>query len=312
MARTIPGSTRGNNCQYFAGDEIANLKVSAQVVRWRELTPSHVDDLATKIANEGQRNPAWIRRQANGDPELLAGRHRRAAIIKINDDLEFYGLTEPLRFWTVFHDLDDEQCLIASYRENDALPMTIVDMAHAIAHWSDLGWDGKRIADTLSSPHRRVRPTDVSRMKLIHRLPHDIKMALHLGVLTAQAAYLIIGTGGDNEELLETFRQLTAGEISKAELSAMVTGKQREKGKIVKRTMGELTALLGAVVGEKSATMLRWLEGYEDVAGEVLGIFRQDDDMPWSAATEYPVPPADAPVEIATSTEVEVGDEPQG
>lgn len=276
MARKIPGTTRGDNAYFFSGDEIANLPVSAQVVRWQQLTESHVSDLATKIAAEGQRNPVWIRKQANGMPELLDGRHRRAAVLQINAHLDDYGLEDPLRLSASFHDLDDEQCLVASFRGNDGLPMTPVDLASAVNHMTTLGWDGKRIAAALSSPHRKLVPSRVSRLKHIHRLPHDIKLALHTGKLPEQTAFLIMATGGNNEELLETYRQLAAGELSKAELRAKIDGKQRAEGKLVKRTVAELVGMLGAVTGKKSAVMLQWLAGHEGVAGEVLEIFRED------------------------------------
>lgn len=265
MAANLPGASRASSTYKFEGPEIAALAVSPQLVRWEDLDHDHVLDLATKIAHEGQIQPVIVRKSANGRPELVAGRHRRAAIIHLNDHLSDYGKTSPFPLKAIFHELSDEDALLASFQENAGKPPTVMDLAKAVINFTRLEWDNAKIAAKMSTPWNRVTQARVSQLKAYIRLPHKVQSLLHRGIIPESCARAMLTIGLDGEAMEEMAGQIERGEMKPGEVVALAAKEKRARGKKARRSIKDVRELLERMVGEwdsdKAVNMLSWLDG---------------------------------------------------
>lgn len=256
MAATLEGASRGSSTYKFEGDEIANLTVSPQLVRWEELDQDHVDFLALDIALHGQQSPGLVRRGANGKPELVAGRHRRAAILKINEDPTAYSLPAPIPFIATYQALDEESAIRASFAENTGKPLSIMDLAHAATRFSAFDWDNAKIASIISTPWHKVSAARVSQLKAYMRLPRAVQRLLHRGELPESAARAMLTMGLDSDAMVEMIETLKPGEII-----AESKRSQRAKGKKARRSLLDVRETLERIGTDKAMDMLSWLDG---------------------------------------------------
>lgn len=267
----------------LTGDEISSLRESPQLVRWGGVDPDHVHYLATLIAAQGQQSPVVVRR-VDGEYELIAGRHRRAAVLRINTSPGEYGLTSPVPLLAVSRKLSDEAAIRASFAENTGRPLTCMDLAHTAESLAALEWPTKTIAAVMSTPHHRISPSRVSQLRSLMRLPERIQAMLHAKSLPESAARAILRLGMDDSAMETVADQLIEGTLRAGEIVAWGNEARRGDGKKVKRTMYDLRTMLEEIAGEtgsaKAADMLSWLDG--EFAGEkgdeiVRGIFADDD-----------------------------------
>jgi ParB-like chromosome segregation protein Spo0J len=258
--------------------DIASLQEFAQVGRWGELNQAHVDYLAVEIARDGQRAPVLVRTGPNGKPELVAGRHRKAAVLQINGDLETYGRTEPLPLFYVLQEMDDMAAAQAAFAENTGLPLTCMDLAKAVMSYSNMGWNDEKIAQTLNAPHHKVSKTRVSQLRSLIRLPHSIQESLHRGTMPESAARALIALQIDREEMETIAEKLRKGEMRAAELSSRAAQERRAKGKRVKRTINDLRVKLDDLSTQKSLDFLAWLDGEVNDDEVVDEIFAEEGE----------------------------------
>lgn len=272
MAATLEGASRGSSTYKFEGDEIANLAVSPQLVRWEELDEAHVDFLALDIAVHGQQSPGLVRRGASGKPELVAGRHRRAAILKINEDPSAYHLPAPIPFIATYQALDEESAIRASFAENTGKPLSVMDLAHAATRFSAFNWDNAKIASIISTPWHRVTPARVSQLKAYMRLPRAVQLLLHRGELPESAARAMLTMGLDADAMVEMVEALKPGEII-----AESKRSQRAKGKRARRGTPDVRELCERLRTGKAMDFLSWLDGEVKEDTRVEEIFADDD-----------------------------------
>lgn len=279
MARALAGATRSGTEYLFAGDEIAALRAIDQI-RWEQLTPDHVDELAKSIAAVGQQDPILVRLAADGKPELVAGQHRRAAILQINADPSVYGAPGPLRMSAVFRDLDDEQALLAAYSENaHTRPLTAVDLAHTAHRFKAFDWTDKRIAEAMTTSHDRITQPRISQLLKLHRAPHAIKQALHGGAINESAVRAILATGRPPDEMIILAEGVAAGEMTVRQIAESNADEKRTGGKVVKRTLAEVESFLRALDTHDAGLLLSWINGAADVdQSAVIAIFKQDTE----------------------------------
>ena len=274
MAVTIKGTTRADAFK-FVGDDIAKLEESPQVARWGGVDNEHVVFLAQEIAAHSQTTPVLIRKRADGAPELVAGRHRRAAVLLINEDPGAYGLPGPVPLKATYADLDEEEAFRASVVENTGRPLTCMDLAHAAIQMSKvLDWEGAKIAEALTTSFRKVSPSRVSQLKALNGLPMSIKRRLHKGTLKESVARAMLRLQLSGEELEKLAKQLEDGEIKPAEITAMANKKRRGEGKKVKRSLSELLALLEELGTNASAELYNWLSGDDVTMKRLKEIFK--------------------------------------
>ena len=274
MAVTIKGTARSDAFK-FIGDEIAKLEESPQVARWGGTDNEHVAFLAQEIAAHGQTTPVLIRKRADGAPELVAGRHRKAAIMLINEDPSQYGLPGPVPLKAVYVDLDEEEAFRASIVENTGRPLTCMDLAHAAVQMSKvLDWEGAQIAEALTTSFRKVSPSRVSQLKALNSLPMSIKRRLHKGTLKESVARAMLRLQLPAEELEDLAKRLEDGEIKPAQITAMANKKRRGEGKKVKRSLSELLSLLEELGTNASADVYNWLNGDDVTTKRLKEIFK--------------------------------------
>lgn len=260
-------------------EEISDLAEFAQVGRWGDLNQDHVNYLAVEIARDGQRAPVLVRTGPNGKPELVAGRHRKAAIIQINEDLETYGKSEPIPLLYIIQEMDDIGAAKAAFAENTGLPLTCMDLSKAVASYSNMGWDDSRIAETISAPHHKVGRSRVSQLRSLIRLPLKIQQALHDGRLPESAARALISLGIDREEMEGIANDIEAGRMKTAEIGARARAQKRSKGKKAQRTIYELRNILNELSTTKALNLLAWLDGElpdDDIIEEIM---REEDEV---------------------------------
>lgn len=283
MAATLEGASRGSSTYKFEGPEIEALAVSPQLVRWEELDQDHVDFLALDIAKHGQQSPGLVRRGANGKPELVAARHRRAAVLKINADPGAYGLPGPIPFIATYQALDEESAIRASFAENTGKPLTVMDLAQAASRFSAFDWDNTKIASIISTPWHKVSAARVSQLKSYIRLPHKVQSLLHRGLLPESAARAMLTMGLDAEAMTEMVEQVERGFMKPGEIVAESKRNQRAKGKRARRSNLDLRELLEGMESEKADKMLDWLDGTLKSDEEIRKIFadhnESDDEL---------------------------------
>lgn len=188
-AKKVQGAKSSNIAYTFDPQEIEALAVEDQKVRFGT-DQDHVDELAKSIASKGQRTPCLIRLDVNNNPILVAGRHRRLAVLQINNNLKSYGLTEPLALKATLITADDEESLQAAYDENTGLKLSIVDLAVAAAAFQAQheDWDSQRIAEAMSHANHKVTRQMAARLLRIARMPKAIKDALHTNKIKVSTA----------------------------------------------------------------------------------------------------------------------------
>lgn len=277
MTKKLVGATRSGTEYSFAGDEIATLRAIDQI-RWQKLTPGHVDELAKSIAKVGQQDPVLVRLAGDNKPELVAGQHRRAAILQINADPSAYGVPGPLRMSAVFRDLDDEQALLAAYSENaHTRPLTAVDLAHTAHRFKAFGWTDKRIAEAMTTSHCRIAQPRVSQLLKLHRAPHAIKQALHGGAIKESAVRSILATGRPPDEMIILAEGVAAGEMTVRQIAESNADEKRADGAVVKRTLPEVESFLTALGTDDALLLLSWISGATDVdQSAVIAIFKKE------------------------------------
>lgn len=275
MARTLAGATRSGTEYFFAGDEIAALRAIDQI-RWEKLTSDHVDELAKSIAAVGQQDPILVRLAADGKPELVAGQHRRAAILQINADPGAYGAPGPLRMSAVFRDLDDEQALLAAYSENaHTRPLTAIDLAHTAHRFKAFGWTDKRIAEAMTTSHCRITQPRISQLLKLHRAPHAIKQALHGGAIKEAAVRAILATGRPPDEMIILAEGIAAGEMTVRQIAESNADGKRADGAVFKRTLAEVESFLTELDTPDALLLLSWINGAPDVDESVIAVFKK-------------------------------------
>lgn len=279
MTIKLTGATRATAYR-FSGDEIATLAESPQLVRWGGLTEEHVAWLATDIAARGQQTPVLVRRSDDGKPELVAGRHRRAAILRVNADPAAYGLEPDASIDLLAHyrELSDDVAVIkSSFAENTGRPLTCMDLAQGAYQLSELGWPNKVIAETLSTSHKRITPSRVSQLKDLMQLPERVQMALHQGRLpeSAARAMLRLQLNATTMEMMAT--QLEEGEIKAGDITALANDARRQAGKMIRRTLYELKTKLDEMGTAKAMDLLAWMDGELKSDKRVEEIFAEED-----------------------------------
>lgn len=274
MAVTIKGAKRGDLSK-FEGEAINQLEESTQLARWAGTDNEHVVSLARSIAEHGQTTPVLIRKRGDGTPELVAGRHRKAAIQLINEDPSEYGLPGPVPLLAVYKELDDSEAFKASIEENTGRPLSCMDLSYAAIQMSKvLDWESAAIAEALTTSFRKVSPSRVSQLKALNSLPMSIKRRLHKGTLKESVARAMLRLQLGAEELEALAKQLEDGEIKPSEITAMANQKRRGEGKKVKRSLSELLALLEELGTNSSADVYNYMNGDDVPMKRLKEIFK--------------------------------------
>jgi ParB family chromosome partitioning protein len=279
MSTKLDGAAR-TDAYRFEGEEIANL-AEFQQIRFGGLDEDQVESLARKIAREGQRRNVLVRKRADGQPELVDGRNRKAAILRINANLSEYGVPRPLPLLATYRAMSDEEAARAAFGENnDGLPIKFMDLAISAARFENFGWDRPTIAAVMSTPHRPITPARISQLLALVPLPRPVQDALHSGALPESVARQMIRLKLGATEMERVSREVIAGRMKAADLTSEANSRRRSEGRKLKRTLPDLRARLTALGTDRAMDMLAWLNG--DVPGEdaIDGLFADPEPAP--------------------------------
>jgi ParB-like chromosome segregation protein Spo0J len=289
MPTKLEGASRIDDFK-FEGEEIRNLAELPQI-RFGDLLEDHLESLARKIAREGQRRNVLVRKRANGTPELVDGRYRKAAILRINDNLPEYDTPflggKPLPLLATYRVMTDEQALKAAFGENaDGLPVSVMDLVASAARFENCGSSRAEIAAILSTPRREILPGRVGQLLALAPLPRKVQDALHVGTLKEVVARQMIRLKLDAAEMERVAGEVAAGRMKAGDLTAQANSRRREAGRKLKRTLPELKARLTALDTDRALDLLAWLNGETPGEDAIDGIFA--DPEPASGPRRVP------------------------
>lgn len=274
----------------FEGEEIKRLQEVPQIGRWSPpgksgLNDEHVRFLAKDIAKNGQRQPVGCKKGPSGDPLLFMGRHRKAAILLINEDPSKWEgplgtpLSDPLPLLYIYQNLSDEEAIDASIKENTGLPLSVVDLAATAAKLDRvLGYSNDRIAEILSTPHHRVSPTRVIILKSYMRLPLAVLVKLHNKSIPESAAKAMLALKLDGPAMEEMASELEKGNIKAGQIIAMEAEESRKRGRKRRRSIKDVYELLGECDTADSDDFKSWLDGEHNNTERVMQIFTRCED----------------------------------
>jgi len=319
-ASKVEGAKSQRGYFKFEGEAIDNLDVSPNIGRFEELTDSHVDKLALSIFHEGQKVPVIIRSGPTKQPQLIAGRHRRAAVILVNQTIDRYiadeftdkpeteltelqaaivarGTHDKFPLNAIFNNLSDIDAVKTSLIENrDNLPPTCIDIATAIANLENLAMTNNDIARTL-----QMHATRISQLKAYIPLPREIKHDVHNGIVPESTLKVLLrhdwnGKGKDaTDDMVTTWRALRDKSLSVKEFKQTVLNEKRTKGEVIKRSGGDLRDLLIKVKSVEARLMIRWLDGEVGSDDEIVELFNL---TPLPEKDSDPTPVADTATAI--------------
>jgi ParB/RepB/Spo0J family partition protein len=260
MARKLEGASHIDAWSYGPEElhrirEVLNLRHGLR----------NIEELAGQIAKDGQLQLGLVRINAQGEPVLIAGHRRAAAIRLINEDPSRFGLAGPLGFNVRVKKATDEEAIELNLSENlDRDDLSPVDKAFAARQLEEiLGWDRKRIAARL-----RVGESRISGLLTIFEHSQRIINLIHEGrIKEAQAKHF----KGLPEEQINAFAdRIEAGE-KPAKVVAETKEAHRSAGSKKARTLAEARTALKEAKSDRAFNLLCWLDGDPTVSlDEVL------------------------------------------
>jgi ParB-like chromosome segregation protein Spo0J len=284
-----PVRLRPSEVILFYGDDILFLPVTPQVGRWGDLNQAHIQYLAREIARDGQTQPCHIRKGPSG-PELVTGRHRRAAVLEINESLGREGgspyltalgtpISDPIPLKCLYANVTEDRAVKLAFQENTGLPLTVVDLAHAASTLRSLypDWSNAQIADVISTPHHPVSPVRVSQFYALMTLPTHILSSIHRGEMSEGVARAMLKMKLERETIQDIANKLKAGTLKSGDLIEMSNEVQRRKGVKVRRSIVDIEKLMEKVDSDKGWNFLGWLRGEHNDTEVVAGIFADEE-----------------------------------
>lgn len=263
MATTFQGATRAD-VQRFAPEALDTIRLATNLRH----DLGDVEELARRIAADGQLQPGIVRRDSEGFPVLVAGYRRLAAIKLINATAGHFGAPDALPFLAVFRSLNEDGALVLNLRENlDRKDLSPVDLAHAAAHLEALGWERKRIADAM-----RCTAAHVGSLLSLLELPGSIVTMAHRGEVPVSAALAMRKLPRPKVESLA--ERLATGEVTPQIVIREAKAEKRAAGKRLGRTLAEVKEFLGSLSTAPAADFLSWIDGETTIEdGDVSWIF---------------------------------------
>jgi len=282
--KPVEGTVSSNLARTIPAEQISSLGEFNQIARL-VMDQAHIDYLAMSIALEGQHDPCLVRLGPDNRPQLWGGRHRKAAILKINSNLPYYNslradaglpeIKEPgLSLLVIFRQATDAQIIQATFSENTTLPYSVMDLAIFALNLQQLAQaQGKeithsQIAVMMSTSHKPINASRVSTLLNLTRAPYKLQLALHSGKKWMRESVLqaLLKLQKSAMEMEEIALKLENGSIKPSEIIAQAADLSRAKGRKVQHTMADLKRRLSSLDQQSPiylspGEMLDWLSG---------------------------------------------------
>lgn len=237
-----------------------------------------IEELAASIAEQGQLQPGVLRRNSQGELELVAGFRRMAALKLIAADPGRFNLAGPMPFLArlMKKGFTEEQALVANLRENlDRRNLSPIDEGHAAQELAKLEWSTEKIAEAM-----RATPGRVRMVLSLMALPKRARVAIHRGTINEAAGKALLAIEQPAAEIERLVGELESGSIRAADLAVKVKAKKRAEGRKQARTLAEVKLEVGRINTGPAADFLEWIKGelpdsvLDEIFAEVEGAAR--------------------------------------
>ena len=252
MATRFPDS-KPDDFSKFYGEGITGMRVDPNHSRF---SPHVIDEaFAWDLVRNSQIQPGLVRKDSEGNPVLFVGNKRRLHIMYINDNLEAFGLSEPMVFKAKYVPVTQAQAEEIALSENlertdlDALSKAQVAQRYVLVHGKEIPWIAQRL---------RVTTMRVNQLLDLFALPAEVRDLIAAGKLKEPAARKLKGL---SEATIEKVIAAIQGGAKPNAVLAEIRDRHRKKGQVVPRTQREVMRAL-EVRGDKIATnLLQYMKG---------------------------------------------------
>jgi ParB/RepB/Spo0J family partition protein len=211
-------------------------------------------ELKKSLAEHGQLQPAIVRRDAQGQPVLVAGFRRLEAVRQINEEPSAWGLQGPMAFLARLSALKEDEALVVNLRENlDRRELSPIDMAFAVRALDRLGWDRPRIAEAM-----RMSVSRLGQLLDLLELPGHVIDLVHTGRAPEALARQLRGL---DVQQIEAYASRIDGGEKPSKVLREVKGAHREKGERRARTLSELLNELAEIGTPIALDLSQWIKG---------------------------------------------------
>lgn len=263
-------------------EEIEALVIPPNWSRWKgdeekdEEWAAFVESIATK----GQLQPVLVRKDAQGNMQLVDGRRRRRAILEINGDLEKWNKSEALPLLVRLVKMSNDEAIVANLEGNRRKALTAVDLASYARELDRMGWKRQKVAASMHLSESRV-----GQLLDLWQHDHDVLDLVHDGVLPETLARKMLGLAPS--KIKRAVERIKGGDKPRAVMAEVVEAK-RASGKKVGRTLAELKAEIAPLVKDpkqfRAIALAEWLAGTSDDLGAVFAEDVEAEEPPKKAA----------------------------
>lgn len=221
----------GNELVYLLPEEIqTDEKYALRRYETTEDEGDKIDRLADSIEAQGQLDAAVVVPGEDGKYVLLIGHRRKRAVARINDARSEGG--EPLLRLRAVVDRTGADPLrkaaVSNIQREDFSPMDLALLIQRLR--KDNGWEGFSGAKKIAS-YLGVNAATITQHEKFLGADPEIKDKLHLGVISAQSAFDLLGVKPEKRaEVLEKVEQAVGRKKAEA-LVEVVEGKGTEEQK---------------------------------------------------------------------------------
>ena len=255
--KTVKGAKRAHILK-FEGDDIKNLKISPNLARYNQLTDSHIDQMFQTLLEGGALPPVAVSVDSSGTPELITGRHRHAATMRVNEEFSKQKIKKRIPLLAeAFYGINDAEAIEIDVKSNRALKMTAMDSAATIAKLQAIGYNVKQTAELLD-----INAATVGFRSRYNNLEPAVKDAIHSGKLKENLVKKTLQIEKDSDAgASELCMSVLTGDLQPSDIDRKFVGRRRAHGKIVPRTTKELASELRKIKGNFAQAFVLWLEG---------------------------------------------------
>jgi hypothetical protein len=248
-----PPNSKPDDFSKFYGEGITGMRVDPNHSRF---SPHVIDEaFAWDLVRNGQIQPGLYRRDSEDCPVLFVGNKRRLHVMYINDNLETFGLAEPMLFKAKYLPVTQAQAEELAVSENlertdlDALSKAQLAQRYVLVHSKDVSWIAGRL---------RVTSMRVNQLLDLFALPSEVRDLIASGKLKEPAARKLKGL--DEETIEEVIAAIQGGAKPNAVL-AEIRDRHRSKGRQVPRTQREFLRELEERGDTLATNLIAYLKG---------------------------------------------------